>query len=143
MLFRSVDIRLERGAEPGYVMLVVDVRERNTVVIEQLVAGLSKGVASTTDRGREIFPWLGFKVTETNLAGLGIRLSGTALLSEFQQGGRIAIGAPGSGTHVPTRFGANLFALRSHRELLVERLRKLKKNLTGPRPPVVLFRRIL
>ena len=87
--FDDVDIRLERGAEPGYVMLVVDVRERNTVVIEQLVAGLSKGVASTTDRGREIFPWLGFKVTETNLAGLGIRLSGTALLSEFQQGGRI------------------------------------------------------
>ena len=47
--FDSVDIRLERGAERGYVVLVVEVKERNTVVIEQLVAGLSEGVRSTTD----------------------------------------------------------------------------------------------
>ncbi len=92
--FDSVDIRLERGAERGYVVLVVDVKERNTVVIEQLVAGLSEGVRSTTDRGRTLFPWLGFKVTETNLAGAGVRLSGTALISEFQQGGRIDLRYP-------------------------------------------------
>jgi hypothetical protein len=87
--FDDVKIRLERGAERGYVVLVVEVKERNTVIIEQLVAGLSEGVAKTTDRGRTLFPWFGFKITETNLAGLGIRLSGTALLSEFQQGGRV------------------------------------------------------
>jgi hypothetical protein len=92
--FDSVDIRLERGAERGYVVLVVEVRERNTVVIEQLVAGLSKGVAQTTDKGRTLFPWFGFKITETNLAGLGIRLSGTALASEFQQGGRLDLRYP-------------------------------------------------
>jgi hypothetical protein len=92
--FDSVDIRLERGAEHGYVVLVVEVKERNTVVIEQLVAGLSEGVAKTTDSGRTLFPWLGFKVTETNLAGLGIRLSGTALVSEFQQGGRLDLRYP-------------------------------------------------
>ena len=92
--FDSVDIRLERGAEHGYVVLVVEVKERNTVVIEQLVAGLSEGVAKTTDSGRTLFPWLGFKITETNLAGLGIRLSGTALLSEFQQGGRLDLRYP-------------------------------------------------
>ena len=92
--FDSVDIRLERGAQHGYVVLVVEVRERNTFVIEQLVAGLSEGVAKTTDRGRTLFPWLGFKITETNLAGLGIRLSGTALLSEFQQGGRVDLRYP-------------------------------------------------
>jgi len=92
--FDSVDIRLERGAERGYVVLVVKVRERNTVVIEQLVAGLSEGVGQTTDRGRTLFPWLGFKITETNLAGLGIRLSGTALVSEFQQGGRLDLRYP-------------------------------------------------
>ena len=92
--FDSVDIRLERGAERGYVVMVVEVKERNTVVIEQLVAGLAEGVKQTTDRGRSLFPWLGFKVTETNLAGLGIRLSGTALLSEFQQGGRVDLGYP-------------------------------------------------
>jgi hypothetical protein len=92
--FDRVDIRLERGAERGYVVLVVDVTERNTVIIEQLVAGLSEGVRRTTDRGRTLFPWLGFKITETNLAGLGIRLSGTALLSEFQQGGRLDLRYP-------------------------------------------------
>lgn len=92
--FDSVDIRLERGAERGYVVLVVEVKERNTIVIEQLVAGLSEGVRSTTDSGRTLFPWLGFKLTETNLAGLGIRLSGTALVSEFQQGGRIDLRYP-------------------------------------------------
>ncbi|MGB3049518.1 MAG: BamA/TamA family outer membrane protein [Polyangiales bacterium] len=92
--FDSVDIRLERGAERGYVVLVVEVKERNTVVIESLVAGLSESVREATDRGRTLFPWLGFKVTETNLAGLGIRLSGTALISEFQQGGRVDLEYP-------------------------------------------------
>ena len=92
--FDSVDIRLERGAERGYVVLVVQVKERNTFVIEKLVAGLSEGVRQTTDSGRTLFPWLGFKVTETNLAGLGIRLSGTALVSEFQQGGRLDLQYP-------------------------------------------------
>jgi hypothetical protein len=92
--FDSVDIRLERGAEHGYVVLVVEVKERNTIVIEQLVAGLSEGVRNTTDSGRTLFPWLGFKITETNLAGLGIRLSGTALVSEFQQGGRLDLRYP-------------------------------------------------
>ena len=92
--FDSVDIRLERGAELGYVVLVVQVKERNTFVIEKLVAGLSKSVRRTTDKGRTLFPWLGFKVTETNLAGLGIRLSGTALISEFQQGGRLDLRYP-------------------------------------------------
>lgn len=92
--FDSVHIRLERGAEHGYVVLIVEVKERNTVVIEQLVAGVSEGVNNTTDRGRTLFPWLGFTLTETNLAGLGIRLSGTALVSEFQQGGRLDLRYP-------------------------------------------------
>ncbi|MFZ1863059.1 MAG: BamA/TamA family outer membrane protein [Polyangiales bacterium] len=102
--FAHVNLHLERGAERGYVVLVVEVKERNTVVIEQLVAGLSEGVAKTTDRGRTLFPWLGFKITETNLAGLGIRLSGTALVSEFQQGGRLDLTYP--------RLIKNEYALR-------------------------------
>ncbi|MGB5811503.1 MAG: BamA/TamA family outer membrane protein [Polyangiales bacterium] len=91
--FNWVDIRLERGTKPGYAILIVDVEERNTIVIEQLVAGLSEGVLQT-NRSRELSPWLGFKLTETNLAGLGIRLSGTALLSQFNQGGRLDLRYP-------------------------------------------------
>jgi len=33
--------------------------------------------------------------------------------------------------HVPPRFGANLFALRTHHRLLVERLEKLRENGSG------------
>ena len=32
------------------------------------------------------------------------------------------------GTHVPSRFGANLFALRAHQRLLVERMDMLRKR---------------
>ena len=39
----------------------------------------------------------------------------------------VRVGDEIRGTHVPTRFGANLFSLRAHHGLLVERLRKLKK----------------
>ncbi len=91
--FDWVDIRLERGQRSGYVVLIVHVRERNTLIIEQLVAGLSEGVTTTTG-SRNLSPWLGFKLTETNLAGLGIRLSGTALVSQFNQGGRLDLRYP-------------------------------------------------
>ncbi|MDH3200248.1 MAG: BamA/TamA family outer membrane protein [Myxococcales bacterium] len=91
--FDWVDIRLERGEKPGYAVLIVHVQERNTVIIEQLVAGLTEGVTNTTD-SRNLLPWFGFKLTETNMAGLGIRLSGTALVSGFNQGGRIDLRYP-------------------------------------------------
>ena len=54
--FNSVDIRLERGAQHGYVVLVVEVRERNTFVIEQLVAGLSEGRRENHRPGTQAFP---------------------------------------------------------------------------------------
>lgn len=92
--FDSVNLHLERGAERGYVVLVVDVKERNTIVIENLIAGMSEGLGDTTDTGRTLFPWFGFKLTETNLGGRGIQLSGTALGSEFQQGGRVDLQYP-------------------------------------------------
>ncbi|MGB8329510.1 MAG: BamA/TamA family outer membrane protein, partial [Polyangiales bacterium] len=92
--FDRVDIRLERGAERGYVVLVVEVKERNTIVIENLIAGLSKDPATATDPNSKQLPWFGFKITETNLGGRGIRLSGTALASGFQQGGRIDLRYP-------------------------------------------------
>ena len=39
--FRRVTLSLRRGARRGWVVLVVRVRERNTVVIEQLAFGVS------------------------------------------------------------------------------------------------------
>lgn len=92
--FDRVDIRLERGAERGYVVLVVEVKERNTIVIENLIAGLSEDPRSATEPSGKLLPWFGFKITETNLGGRGIRLSGTALASDFQQGGRLDLRYP-------------------------------------------------
>jgi hypothetical protein len=36
------------------------------------------------------------------------------------------------GTNVPARYGANLFALRAHHRLLVDRLASLEKGAPGP-----------
>jgi outer membrane protein insertion porin family len=92
--FDRVEIHLERGAERGYVVLVVEVKERNTIVIENLIAGLSEDPVTATDPNSKLLPWFGFKITETNLGGRGIRLSGTALASDFQQGGRVDLRYP-------------------------------------------------
>lgn len=92
--FRSVDLRLERGSRRGYVILVVDVVERNTIVIEQLVAGLYEGLEGSTDQNLDLSPYVGFKVSDTNFLGRGMKLSGTALLSQLQQGGRLDLRYP-------------------------------------------------
>jgi len=47
--FRRVTLSLRRGEHRGWVVLVVHVRERNTVVIEQLALGASEGITRTTD----------------------------------------------------------------------------------------------
>lgn len=92
--FDRVDLRLKRGTKRGFVILVVDVEERNTIVIEKLVAGLYEGLSESTDTNRELIPYLGFTLSDTNILGRGIKLSGTALLSELQLGGRVDLWYP-------------------------------------------------
>jgi outer membrane protein assembly factor BamA len=84
--FDDVHLRLERGSRRGWVVLVVDVEERNTLVISRVVAGLSRVVTSSTSRDDRLRPYGGLGVTETNLFGLGIGLGASVVAAEDQLG---------------------------------------------------------
>ncbi|MEZ4288052.1 MAG: BamA/TamA family outer membrane protein [Polyangiales bacterium] len=92
--FRRVRIELERGEGRGQVVMVVHVKERPTVVLEQVAVGISEGVASSTDHHVDVSPYLGATVTETNFLGRGMRLSGSFLVSHRQQGVRVELSHP-------------------------------------------------
>lgn len=92
--FDSVDIRLRRGAERGWVIMVLRVRERNTVVIEQIALGVSEGVRSQRSTGTRLNPYVGASVADTNLLGRGFRLSVSGLVSALHQGGRVSFTEP-------------------------------------------------
>src|SRR5690606_21593723 len=84
--FDEVALSLRRGSERGWVVLVVEVRERNTMVIRDLVFGISEGVNGSRDPNADIVPYAGFSIAETNLSGSGIALSLAGLMSQTQQG---------------------------------------------------------
>jgi hypothetical protein len=69
-------------------VLVIEVEERNTLVIQQIALGVSQGVSSSGDTSTDPLPYGGISVAETNLLGLGMELSLTALASKRQQGVR-------------------------------------------------------
>lgn len=73
--FRDVQLSLRRGTRRGYVVLVVDVVERNTIVIDNAWLGLAEDVAGNGN-ARPLSAYGGAQVTEMNLAGTGIALGG-------------------------------------------------------------------
>tara|TARA_B100001750_G_scaffold211907_2_gene193422 strand:- start:1717 stop:3450 length:1734 start_codon:yes stop_codon:yes gene_type:complete len=92
--FREVTISLKRGTRRGWVVVVVDVEERNTIVVTQLVAGISEGLQRSTDREADAVPYLGFTLAETNLLGTGAQLSLSLLGSTRAQAVRVAYDNP-------------------------------------------------
>jgi outer membrane protein assembly factor BamA len=70
-LFNDVHLRLERGRARGSAVLVVEVVERGTLVLNNLWFGNSRAVAG----------WGGVDLAETNFAGQGMTLGGAALAS--------------------------------------------------------------
>jgi outer membrane protein insertion porin family len=92
--FDEVRLRLERGSKRGLVVLIVEVQERNTIVIEQLIFGVSEGVNNSRAPDSQIVPYGGFSVAETNLLGTGMSLSLTGLFSQPQQGVRLRFTDP-------------------------------------------------
>ncbi len=81
--FRAVELSLRRGTQHGYVVLVVDVLERNTLVVDDVWLGLSADVDPSGAR-RPLTAYGGAQVTETNLAGTGIALGGAFAVADGQ-----------------------------------------------------------
>ena len=65
----------------GLVVLVIEVVERNTVVLQSLTMGLSAD-ADTKGDARPLTAYGGADVAETNLAGLGITLGGALAIAQ-------------------------------------------------------------
>lgn len=91
--FRDVQLSLRRGSRRGYVVLVVHVVERNTIVVSDLWLGLSRD-ADPSGRARPLTAYGGIDVAETNLAGTGVTLGGAIAVAENQLALRTRFGDP-------------------------------------------------
>lgn len=79
--FRSVQLSLRKGSARGQVILVIEVSERNTLVVTDLAMGLSAD-ADTDGRRRPLAAFAGIAGAERNLAGTGITLGSALALSQ-------------------------------------------------------------
>jgi outer membrane protein assembly factor BamA len=79
--FRDVQLSLRKGSARGRVILVIEVTERNTLVVTDLAMGLS---ADTDVDGirRPLAAFAGVAVAERNLAGSGITLGSALAISQ-------------------------------------------------------------
>jgi outer membrane protein insertion porin family len=81
--FRDVQFSLRKGSRRGAVVLVIDLVERNTIVVNNLWMGLSAD-ADTNGRARPLTAYTGLDVAETNLAGTGMTLGSALGLAQDQ-----------------------------------------------------------
>jgi hypothetical protein len=81
--FRDVQFSLKKGSQRGLVVLVIDVSERNTIVINDISMGLAAD-AGGNGRVRVLSGYAGLDVAETNLAGTGITLGGAMAVASNQ-----------------------------------------------------------
>jgi outer membrane protein assembly factor BamA len=78
--FYDVQLSLKRGDRRGWVVLVIDVKERNTIVIRDFVIGLS-----------EITPYGSLGVADRSFLGSGVRAAASAVVSKEQWGYRLEL----------------------------------------------------
>lgn len=81
--FRDVQLSLRKGSRRGYVVLVVEVVERNTIVINDVWLGISAD-AEPNGSARPLTAYGGADIAETNLAGTGVALGGAFALADRQ-----------------------------------------------------------
>lgn len=79
--FRDVQYSLKKGSARGLVVLVIDLKERNTIVLNDVTMGLAQ---DSTGRTRRLSGYIGLDAAETNLAGTGITLGGAMALANDQ-----------------------------------------------------------
>ncbi len=83
--FKEVNLSLQRGNKRGHVVLVVEVVERNTLVLNDLWMGLAAS-ADTNGEQQFISTFAGVDAAETNLFGSGITLGSATAFSKDQWG---------------------------------------------------------
>jgi hypothetical protein len=96
--YETVELSLKRGKRPGWVVLVIQVQEKRTLVFQELAVGLGWSVKKVvpkdgpgaTPAQRVPEPYLGLALADTNFLGTGKTLGGELLVSPDQQG--VAIG---------------------------------------------------
>ncbi|MEZ4224354.1 MAG: BamA/TamA family outer membrane protein [Polyangiaceae bacterium] len=81
--FRDVQFSLKKGSSRGKVVLLIEVVERNTIVVSDLWMGLSAD-ADTRGNARPLTAYAGVDLAETNLAGTGITLGSAIGLAQDQ-----------------------------------------------------------
>jgi len=81
--FRDVQFSLRKGSERGRVVLVVEVEERNTIVLNDIWMGVSRD-ADTEGASIPLTAYGGLDAAETNVAGTGITLGGAFAVAEEQ-----------------------------------------------------------
>jgi outer membrane protein assembly factor BamA len=81
--FRDVQFSLKKGSQRGLVVLVIDVTERNTIVINDISMGLAADARPDGSVDR-LSGYAGLDVAETNLAGTGITLGGAMAVASEQ-----------------------------------------------------------
>jgi outer membrane protein insertion porin family len=86
--FVEVELSLEKGTRRGRVVLVVDVVERNTIVINDIYLGLAKD-ADNNGEPQPLTGYAGIDVAETNLGGTGITLGGAMAIGGQEFGLRL------------------------------------------------------
>src|SRR5262249_23682798 len=86
--FSSVQLSLRKGAERGQVILVIDVGERNPIVVNDLGLGLANNYPAQGTT-RPLTAYVGGDVAETNPAGTGITLGGAIGVAQDQLALRI------------------------------------------------------
>jgi outer membrane protein insertion porin family len=107
--FNDVRLSLEKGLKRGWIVLVIEVEERNTLIINRVVAGISQEVKQHMKNEKERYslePYAGIGVAETNLFGLGIETAISGVYSPSQGGADLLYSDP-------TRLGAG-FNLDGH-----------------------------
>jgi outer membrane protein assembly factor BamA len=99
--FKDARMRLERGSMRGRVKVIVEVDERNTIIVDDLFFGVSSSNPV----------WGGLGISELNFLGRGMVLSGAFVASEYQQGGRLGLYWP---SVMNTNFTGGIQALVSN-----------------------------
>ncbi len=100
-LFHDVEISLKRGSQRGYAIVIVEVKERNTIVVQDIVFGFS-----------EITPAYGsLDVAERSFLGTGVNVSAAAVVSKEQYGYRLRFG---DDHFLNSDFGLHAEGLYSH-----------------------------